>query len=223
MTMFLLALVIFLAAHMVPAMPGIRSRLVHWLGERRYLTVYSILSLALLFWVIAAALQAPYVALWTPPAWSYWVPVVVMPLALPLLTAGLLAPNPLSVTLARGRFDPARAGVVRLTRHPVLWGFGLWGAAHIPPNGALVPVILFGGLTLFAVGGMKILDRKRHRKLGEAEWRRLDAERTDWPVPGALINRRSFLGIALGLILYAFFLHGGHLLLFGVDPLAALG
>ena len=67
---FAIALVCFLLLHSLPARPSLRARLVAAVGERVYLTVYSILSVALLVWVIWAALSAPYVQLWPPAAWQ---------------------------------------------------------------------------------------------------------------------------------------------------------
>ena len=44
------------------------------------------------------------------------------------------------------RSDPAAplAPIVTTTRHPVLWGFLIWAVAHLPPNGDVVSIVLFG-------------------------------------------------------------------------------
>ena len=61
---FVGALVAFLAAHVVPPLPPVRARLIGALGHRGYIAGYSALSLALIAWVIAAALRAPFIPLW---------------------------------------------------------------------------------------------------------------------------------------------------------------
>ncbi len=118
---FLAALAGFLAAHLVPALPAVRARLVGALGRGTYLALYSAASLALLAWLVAAARRADTVPLWNPAPWQGWVPVLAMPLALWLLIAGLAAPNALSVSLRRP-VEGARAGIVGVTRHPFCGG-----------------------------------------------------------------------------------------------------
>lgn len=217
MSEFVLSLAAFLAAHVLPARPTVRRRLVATLGERAYLAVYSVLSVLLLAWVVLAAVRAPHVPLWAPALWSYLVPLLVMPVSLVLLGAGLASRNPLSVSLNGGRDSQAATAGVAGLRHPVLWGFALWALAHIPPNGDAVALVLFGGLALFAVLGMFALDRRRGRELGEARWRALAESARRAGLSGAALG-----GAIAGLVTYLLLLFGGHALLFGADPLAAL-
>lgn len=223
MSDFVLSLLAFLAAHLVPTRPAVRRQLVGILGRRGYLAGYSVLSASLLAWVVVAAVRAPYVPLWVPPRWSYLVPVAVMPLALAMIGAGLAAPNPLSVTLRgvqAGSESPGLAGM----RHPVMWGFALWALSHIPPNGDLVAFVMFVGFALFAFGGMKMLDRRRRCELGEERWRALaDTARGESLVFRLGDNRplpAAAGGALAGLLAYVLLLFGGHLWLFGADPLA---
>src|SRR3712207_3862251 len=111
MTEFLLALAIFLAAHSIPASPGIRRRLVAATGERAYLLLYSLLSLGLLAWLISAAIRAPTVLLWSTGLGAYWLAVVLMLPASWLLVGGLGSPNPYSISLSRRPFDAERPGL----------------------------------------------------------------------------------------------------------------
>lgn len=228
MTEFLLALAAFLAAHVVPARPQLRAALVDRLGERTYLVVYSVVSLGLLVWLVSAGWRAPYVEVWPPAGWAAWVAVLAMPLALALIGAGVACRNPLSVGFVRshGEMD----GVVRVTRHPLLWGFALWAFAHLPANGDVVAILLFGGLGTFALAGMAVLDRRRRRSLGEARWQALAAGTSALPfaallagrTDGPVLDGRTLAGAAAGLAVYAALLSGGHAALFGVDPLAWL-
>lgn len=169
---FVLALLVFLAAHVVPGRTGLRAALVARAGERRYLLGYSLLSLALLFWLISAAIQAPVVPLWAPSLDHYWFALVLMLPASMLLVGGVASPNPLSVSFGAAGYDPAAPGLVGVTRHPLMWGFLLWALAHVLPNGELVPLIMFGGFGLFALAGMMVIDRRKRRQHGD-EWERL--------------------------------------------------
>lgn len=44
-------------------------------------------------------------------------------------------------------------------RHPMLWGMVLWAIAHLLVNGDLASVLLFGGLGLWAVLQMQMINR----------------------------------------------------------------
>lgn len=228
MAEFLAALVIFLASHSIPARPRVRTALVGFLGERLYLTLYGLGSLALLAWLILAARRAPYVPLWSPDLLQYWAPILAMPVALFLFIGGAIAPNPLSVSFRSGHFDPMRPGIVGITRHPILWGFVLWASSHLVPNGDLVSVVMFGGFTAFALMAMPMIDRRKQRQRGMA-WAGLSRRTSILPF-GALMKgdgdwgwpARSLISTALltaisyaGLLL----LHGP---LFGPDPTVVL-
>lgn len=222
MTHFLVALFVFVAAHLAPAMPGVRPRLVRLFGERAYLAAYSLLSVALLFWVAAAAINAPAIILWPVSPLTYWAPIIVAPLAFMLIAAGLLEPNPFSVTLSKARFSIERPGVVALSRHPVLLGFALWAAAHIPPNGVFAQLLFFGGMLAFAGLGARRLDKRKAAALGEETWRELEARRKRALQRSGLkafATRRTIIGAGSGLALYTAFLLWWHRALFGADPL----
>jgi uncharacterized membrane protein len=51
MTNFLLAILAFLLAHVVPPAPPLRGRLIALFGRRAYLTIYSLVSTLLLVWI----------------------------------------------------------------------------------------------------------------------------------------------------------------------------
>ncbi|MGV0819119.1 NnrU family protein [Martelella sp. AMO21009] len=225
MTNFLLAIFVFLLAHVVPPAPPVRGRLIALLGRRVYLFAYSFLSTVLLGWIIVAARRAPMVFIWYPAPWQALVPLAAMPIAFFLLAGGLAADNPASVTL-RPR-NGRQSAIVAITRHPVLWGFLIWALAHVPPNGDVVSLILFGAMTLLALLGMAVLDRRARRRLGEAEWLALKARTSVLPLAAIIAGRAHFrpdraflLWTATGFALYLWFLLQGHRLLIGVDPLA---
>lgn len=210
------AVVVFLASHSLTNRPGFRARAEAALGGPRAFTIaYSLLSLLLLAWMIVAYIHAPMVLLWGQEPWMRWVPALVMPVASVLAVAGLTTPNPFSIGPGGRGFDPARPGVLRLTRHPVLWAAGLWAGAHVVPNGDVAALILFVPLLLLAVLGPRMLDRKRRRVLGAEEWARLTA----FPrAPLAALREMGWKRIVGGLLLYAALLHL-HQPVIGASPL----
>lgn len=164
---FLLALTLFLGAHSIPARPALRGRLTDSLGEANYLILYSLASLGLLVWLVSAAVRAPVISLWPSSIGGWHLALTLMLPACWLLAGGLSAPNPFSVTLNRRPFDPDRPGIVGVVSHPVLWGFAVWAGVHLIANGHLAALILFGVFLLFSAAGMKLIDRRKRRMLGE--------------------------------------------------------
>ncbi len=227
MAQFFIALGVFLILHIVPTQAGIRGTLVGRYGEANFRIGYSILSLTLIVWVIAATLQAPRDVLWMAESRQYTFALHLMPWACAFLFAAIGAPNPLSVAFSGKEFNPAKPGIVAITRHPVLWGFGLWALAHIPANGDLVSLTLFGAMMVFAFAGMKRIEGRKRKQLGAKQYGVLARSTSVIPFLAVATGRASFpfsprlwLQVVLGLAFYAWFVLYGHLWLIGADPLA---
>lgn len=225
MTELIAAVLVFLASHAVPSLKPVRGALVARLGERAFRSLYSLVSLALVVWLGFAYARAPYVELWATRPWMIWVPVLVMPFACLLFVGTLTAPNPLSISASRAVYDPARPGIVSITRHPLMVAFALWAGAHILPNGDAASLILFGLLFLLSLAGPPSLDAKRRARLGEAEWRRLAAPTSSLPLAAVLTGRTRLDGAGIGLgrlaaalALYALLILA-HPWVIGVSPL----
>ncbi len=218
-TEFILAFAAFFASHAIPARPAVRARLVARLGRAGYGAAYGIVSLLVLAWLIGAAGRAPYVELWPWAPWQAHVPVTLMLPVCLILALALGRPNPFSFGGARNdAFDPARPGIVRWLRHPVLAALALWAGAHLVPNGDLAHVFLFGLFAGFALLGMRIIDRRKARLMG-AEWDRLRAEVARAPLtPRPLSWGGAVVRLALGVAAYGALI-ALHPWLFGVSPL----
>ncbi|MEX0350473.1 MAG: NnrU family protein [Paracoccaceae bacterium] len=215
-TDFTLALLAFLASHMIPARPRIRSALVGAVGVKPYILGYSLLSVLILIWLVSAAAQAPYVQVLPPHAALRWAPALLMALACPLIVAGISIRNPLSFGgMGQGQFDPEHPGVLALSRHPLLLALALWSLAHLLANGDLAHVVLFGGFAAFSIMGMTLIDRRKQRMMGE-EWSRLarNTARFSLRGAGALLHAHALIGgAALYLLLFAL-----HATVIGVSP-----
>jgi uncharacterized membrane protein len=137
---------------------------------------------------------------------------------------GLTTPSPTAVggEAVLEEEVPAK-GMLRVTRHPFLWGVATWALAHLLVATSAAYLVFFGALLLLAVVGPFSIDAKRGQAWGE-KWTRF-AEATS-SVPFLAISQgRNTLELAeigwwrpaLGLVLYAVFL-GAHGWLFGVSP-----
>jgi len=165
----------FLLSHALPVRPPLRPRLDAWLGPRGFLTGYSLLSVAVLGWLIVAAGRAPVVVLWPEPPGAGWIVLAAVAAAAATIAFGLGRPNPLSFGGTSGAFDPDDPGPVGRLRHPVLAAVLMWSLAHLAVNGQLAHALLFGGFALFAAFGWRMLDRRRRRTMGAPAWEALVA------------------------------------------------
>ena len=135
-----------------------------------------------------------------------------------ILALSIGRPNPFSFGGARNdQFDPARPGIVRVWRHPLLLALALWAAAHVVPNGDLAHVILFGTFAAFALLGGRLIDRRKRREMGP-EWQRMRDRVADAPLLSASPSVGTLLPLVAGVALYGALLWA-HPFLFGVSPL----
>lgn len=210
----------FLLIHFGVSGTRLREVLVARLGAGPYRGLFSLASLVGLVWMIFAYRHAPSVPLWGVLIGFRPVTYVLVLLAFLFVVIGIMTPSPTSTgmesTLAKGT-EIAR-GMVRITRHPFLWGIALWALAHLIVNGDLASLILFGALLVLAVGGTAAIDAKRQRDFGE-QWSAFAKVTSSVPF-AAIAGGRNQLAPALGeigvvrvlaaIILYgvAFYLHG---------------
>lgn len=85
-----------------------------------------------------------------------------MPFAMILLAAAYLSRNPTAVLQERllKSANPAR-GIIRVTRHPLMWAIALWAATHVLARGDVRSVIFFGGFLVLALLGTVLMDRRK--------------------------------------------------------------
>ena len=215
---FAAAYAAFFLSHRVPVRPPIRTWLQARLGRGGFTLAYSLLSVAVLAWLIGAAGRAPYVQLWGWAPWQAYVPLSAMLPVCLILALSVARPNPFSFGGARNdRFDPSRPGIVRWARHPLLLALALWAAAHVVPNGDLARVILFGSFAGFAILGGRLVDRRKRREMG-ADWHRLQAAVARAPKVSLPISGAALMRLVTGAALYSALLWA-HPFLFGVSPI----
>ena len=222
------AAMVFAAIHLLVSGTPLRDRLTARLGESAYLGLFSLASAAGLIWMGWA-----YATVRNEPANTvFWgvtpetrnLQVVLTFIALMFILPGLLTSNPTSVRSEAVLDRPdAVQGMLRITRHPFLWGISIWAAGHLVVNGDLASFVLFGTMLVLGLLGPISIDAKRRRALGD-QWTAFAARTSNIPFAAILTGRQAFRPVEIGWrILPAIIVWGAiahfHALLFGVRAL----
>lgn len=154
---------LFLGVHLIPMNPLWRAPLVERLGENGYKAAFSVVALVGLIGAVVAYRSAPHIQLWSSPP--------------PIrgLTAILMLAAVLCFACAKGV-----PWFKRVVRHPMLWGMGLLGVAHLLSNGEVPGLILFGGLAVFGFGWQRLTDR-RDALVDPDGWAETERTTSFWP------------------------------------------
>ncbi|HEV2562114.1 MAG TPA: NnrU family protein [Rhizomicrobium sp.] len=198
MAMLIAAAAVFLGIHLLIAGTKVRDAITGAIGERPYLGLFSLASVGVIVWLVMAynAVQptAENIVLYNLGEGVHHFGIPIVALAFLLGVQGLLMPNPTTVQQegAVSR-EGTIHGVLRITRHPFLWGVAIWSAFHLAANGDLASVILFGTFLLLSILGTFSIDAKRKRKLGAA-WDAFEAKTSNVPF-AAVIAKRNTLNI----------------------------
>lgn len=221
----LLAAVAFAGSHVLLSSAPVRGPLARALGEWPFVGLYSAISLGLFVWLVGAYGDAPLVELWAAPTVVRYVALGVMVVASVLVACGLSLTSPTGVSLKPAAAGAPLAGIFKVTRHPVLWGIGLWAVVHVMANGDLASLILFGSLGVLALGGTVHIDRKKRTTMG-GDWRAFAGATSNVPFAAIAAGRTrvslkeiGYGRLVAGLVLYMVLLLG-HEAVIGVAPLA---
>jgi uncharacterized membrane protein len=224
-----LATAVWISLHVGLAGSPLRPALAARIGERGFAGLFSLLSLGGLAWLLwayhVAARPGVNHDLWPVARWMLWAPFVVMPAALVLFVGSVTVASPTSVGAEKllARPEPA-VGVLRITRHPMLWSFALWAAAHALANSDAATLWLCAAIGAPALLGMASIDRKRARQDPEG-WARFARVTSIVPFAAIAGGRNRLVAreigawrIALALAVWGALL-AGHEWLYGASPL----
>jgi uncharacterized membrane protein len=221
MTLLILAAALWLFIHIGVSGTRLRDAVVGAVGETRFMIGFSAASFAAIFLLVFAWNNAETTFLWAAPAWLRWILAALMLPAFMLFMASHKR-NPTAVG-NKGLGEEPR-GIQRVTRHPMLWSFAIWGLVHTIANGDTASLVFFGAFAITALAGMPSIDAKLARRHGAA-WAGFAAKTSILPF-GAILAGRNRLVLAeigwmppvVGLILWAALLHF-HRSFFGVPAL----
>jgi uncharacterized membrane protein len=145
MFLLILGIALWSGAHFLKRIaPDARAQL----GDRGK----AVLGIAILLSVVLMVLgyrSAPFIEVWTPPAFLTHLNNLLMILAFYLYAA-----------------SGAKTAITRKIRHPQLTAVKTWAVAHLLVNGDLASIILFGGLLAWAVVSVILINR------AQRDWQR---------------------------------------------------
>ena len=178
-----IACALFVGSHFLMSHP-LRSRIVKRAGEGGFLGLYSLVSLATFGWMIWVYSNAPV-------GEHHWLPNDVIWGVSSFLTflaavfyCGSMIRNPAlpNPNPDAGKALAARSpsGMFLVTRHPMMWGFALWGIAHILVAPRTDNFIFIGSIVFLALVGAWAQQAKKMVALGDG-WRSWQTRTSYWP------------------------------------------
>ena len=185
MTKLTLGVLLWSFLHFVPAVAvGFRKNLVASMGEKPYKGVFALFMVLSLYLVISGWRSTIPENLYLPPLWGRHATSLLVLIGFIFFAASHHATN-----------------LKRIVRHPQLTGVACWGIGHLLANGEARSIVLFGGLALWAIIEIFLLNRR------DGAWVKPD------PVP----RKKDIILVVSGLVVYAV-VAVSHQWLFGVSP-----
>lgn len=130
-------LAMFLGVHVFITRRTARAALIARIGEGPYKGLFSLISAAGFILIIVGFglyRRTGWIDVWTPPAWTRHVAIVLVWLAFICITAAYVPGD-----------------IKRRLQHPMLVGVKLWAVAHLLANGDPGSIVLFGSVLGWAV------------------------------------------------------------------------
>ena len=169
----------FVGTHFAMSHP-LRPAMVKALGATGFQVVYSLVSLATFVWVYLAFKSAPSADLGGSGEVG-WIIATALTLPAMILFAGSLMGNPaLPTPMAEKQARAKPRGVFTITRHPMMWGFGIWALSHMALFWSTRTMITAFAMGFLALVGAHMQDRKKRELMGEA-WAEWESHTSYWP------------------------------------------
>ncbi len=144
MILLITGTILWALIHLMPSFaPGARNGMIAALGEKPYRGAFALAILASLALIVVGWRATPETFVYTLPPEARIVAFVLICIAFIVIGA---AHHPSSIK--------------RVIRHPMLTGVAIWAAGHLLVNGTTRALVLFGGLGLWALLEIVMINRR---------------------------------------------------------------
>ena len=144
MTLLVIGVVLWIVIHLVPTLARpFRQSMIERLGENGYKGGFSLIVFAALACIVLGWRSTPEAYLYVLPAWSRSLGFLLMIVSFLLIGAA---------------HYPTR--IKQFIRHPMLTGVFVWSASHLLMNGTTRALVLFGGLGLWSLLEITLINRR---------------------------------------------------------------
>jgi len=208
-TLLIVGSVSLVVTHLIMS-HALRSGMIKQLGIVVYQVVYSIVSLVTLGIAIYGYVNLPAEQpLWASPYWLSVLCAMLMFFASILFVGSQLKnpamPIPDADELARTKPQ----GVFKITRHPMMWAFALWGVSHILAKPTAANMWLMGSIAILALVGAMGQEGRKAREMGDS-WRQWRGNTSFIPFGKGLVTPGSgVILIGIGFWMIASWAHHG--------------
>lgn len=171
MVLLCIGVLLFMLVHFIPSVArGFRESLIKRIGANPYRGLFALLLVTALALMVFGWRSTTPELVYLPPSWG-----------IPLTSVLML----ISVMLFGAAQQPTR--IKRSVRHPQLTGMVVWSLSHLLSNGDSRSLILFGGLGLWALLEMILINRR------EGQWVRPSGPALSVEVRGIVISAVVFV------------------------------
>ena len=144
MIWLILGVALWSGVRLIPTLAQpLKSSLIRRLGDGRYQMLFALVVVVSIGLMIFGWRASEEKILYQLPDWSHPVGIVLMWAALFLFAA-----------------SQSPSVIKRVIRHPQLTSIALWGASHLLTNGSTRSLVLFGGLTLWALVEIPLINAR---------------------------------------------------------------
>ena len=143
-----------------------RKEMVRIFRQNGFALVYSAVSLLTFGWMVFEFMRAPKADLYWPASDAVWIAASILTLLAAMLFVGSLVRNPSFPGASDALAAQKPSGAFRVTRHPMMWSFALWGVAHILVAPRPDNFIFSGAIIFLALAGAKAQEIKKAKLVG---------------------------------------------------------
>ena len=177
MTLLVAGVLLWSVAHFFPIVAvKQRSSLISAIDAGPYKGLFALTIVASIVLMVLGWRASEFVAVYDSPSWARHVTMLVMLVAFLLFGASAYP-----------------SSIKRVLRHPMLSSVVVWGAAHLLSNGDQSSIILFGGLGLWALISIFLINKR------DGEWEK--------PETGSIVRQIRGLVISVVILVIVMFLH----------------